>query len=84
MFLELFLFAKNMKLLTKATTAMGPQKYKNKTQKYVDFPCTYFGSFFFVCAPLWAGRINEKNKNKNETEVRGLLIIKVSSPQFEF
>ena len=51
---------------------MGPQKHKNETQKIVD------SRGIFVCVPLWAGRINEK-KYKNETEVRGILTIQVSS-----
>ena len=60
-------------------TVMGPQKYKNETQKVVDFRGNYFCIFFFVCAPLWFGRINE-NKYENDTKVRGILAIQVSSP----
>ena len=60
-------------------TATGPLKYKNRTQKFVHFRGNYFCIFFFVCAPLWAGQVNEK-KYKNETEVRGILAIQVSSP----
>ena len=31
---------------------MGAQKYKNETQKNVDFRGNNFCIFFFVCAPL--------------------------------
>ena len=57
---------------------MGPQKHKNETQKIVDSRGIFSVYYFFVCVPLWAGRINEK-KYKNETEVRGILTIQVSS-----
>ena len=53
---------------------MGPLQYKKETQKVVHFRGNSFCNFFFVCAPLWAGRVNEK-KYKNETEVRGILAI---------
>ena len=49
-------------------TAMGSQKYKNETQKFVVFLRQLFLISFFVCSPLWAGRIKKK-QNKNETEV---------------
>ena len=52
---------------------------KMKTQKCVDFRGNYFCIFFFVCASLWAGQINQK-AYKNETEVRGTSAIQVSSP----
>ena len=36
---------------------------------------------FFACAPLWAGRINEKiYRNETEVQARGILAIQVSSP----
>ena len=53
---------------------MGPQKYKNGTPKCVHLRGNSFSVLFFVCAPLWAGRVNEK-KYKNETEVRGILAL---------
>ena len=57
------------------STAIEQQKYKNETQKIVDFRGDYVCIFFsFLCAPLWTGRINEKNI-QNETEAHGILVI---------
>ena len=56
-----------------ANRAIGPLKYKNKTQKIVHFRVNFFCIFFFECALLWGGRVNEK-KYKNETEVSSPLV----------
>ena len=64
---------------------MGPQKYKIETQKNVDFRRDYFCIFFSVWIPLWARRINEYILYIyiyiNYMEVRGILVIQVSSPR---
>ena len=50
---------------------MGPLKCKNETLKFVHFYGNSFCIFFFVMCPAM-GRASEQ-KNKNETEVRGIL-----------
>ena len=47
----------------------GTTKIQNETQKNVDFRCDYFCIFFFVCALLWAGRVNEKQKKMRQRSV---------------
>ena len=48
-------------------TAMGPQNYKNEAQKIVHFRGNDFCIFFFVCAPLRAGRVKKKKKMRRRS-----------------